>query len=213
MKNIPYNEFIRIINSPVSKSTAERFLSNSDMRDDFLMKYLYFLQDSNKEIYKKWIIKNLDSNKNVTIEHIFLLSGYIKYYSKKLILKADYILENHFYAITKLAILDYLMLQYSKIKKDEFIRINSLALRHSKNDIVNFQSLLNLCVYETEKLEKVEMILQNQKVPTLYYRLANQIDLLPSPISQKSIIVLKKLLKVKDFSQSTKKEINKILLN
>lgn len=53
MNSLPYNKFIEMIDSPVSNSIAEMFLSDSKLRDDFLMEYLYFKQDANKKIYKK----------------------------------------------------------------------------------------------------------------------------------------------------------------
>lgn len=99
------------------------------------------------------------------------------------------------------------MIQHSKINKDEFIELNRLSINHSRNQIVNFQSLLNLSIYERENLEKLERILIKQKYPTLFYRLASQIDLLPSSVSDKTIALLKKYLIIKDFNKKVKAEI------
>ncbi|HET7117024.1 MAG TPA: hypothetical protein VFI29_11065 [Hanamia sp.] len=204
-------DFNMIIKYPVSAKNAKIILSKEEIRDDFLMYYKYFTKDGNKKVYQEWIKENIESKNNIMLEHIFELSNYIQFFSKNLLSTTEIILCGRFKSSTKIACLDYLQAIRQRITKAQFIMLNKIAIKHSESIIIKFQSYLNLSIYLSENLLKIQSILKKEKFPTLFYRLINQIELLPVHIREELSTFLIKELKKKRFNQDVKNEIKKDL--
>ncbi len=69
----------------------------------------------------------------------------------------------------KLSILSLLFMLSKKIPQNEFLELNKVHCK-STNKLLNFQSKLNLVLYNNVSSEQIIKMLNREKAPTLYYR-------------------------------------------
>ena len=196
------------------KKELEKILyGNDQMREVFLREYSFFNSDENKSVYIKWILEHIEKgklNSNIVISHIFEIAMNIDYFSQQLLKYANLILKNRYYEETKLSCLDYINTQKDKIKITEFQRINELAIISTRNEIIKFQSYINLLNTNNSCLKYIKNILEQAKYPTLFYRLGYQFSSIPNNIKSELKLFIKAAIETQNFSEDVKKELRKI---
>lgn len=215
MKSFEIDNLEKILSSPISQKVALELLRNDEIRDDFLMNYLFFSSDGNRKIYVNWVFENLSSKSNKVIEHVFNFANYCNIVENSILEKAKYILTKKFWKFTKLACLEYLISKRRYIKDEDYLELSTLGFSHSKNEIVKFQAHVNLVICDklrVDNMTRIKAILKRVKYPTLFYRLVNQLDLLPKDIREKLKYLILKELKFKKFNEGVVEEI-KVQLN
>jgi hypothetical protein len=197
-----------LLTSPLSKENARFLLSSDELRESLLMEYVYFNVDGNNHIYIEWIESNIQSNRNIVLEHIFSMANYISYMSETLVLRSLNLLRSRSGYFAKLACLDCIINNRGAIPEDTYITLNQQAYQHSRNIIVKFQAYINMLFFKENYqlyLSRIKRILLLTDYPTLFYRLANQIDLLPEQEKVKEVIL--EVISKKYFSEGVLIEI------
>jgi len=157
------------------------------------------------EFYEKLNIYFFSTNNNI-IENIFDIAISERLFNVKIIELCERVLSRRFTYLTKVTALDYIAILHKKIDKNTFIRLNQIHFK-SQNDILKFQSIINLMIYDYYLYEKsIGKMLNKTDYPTLFYRLRNNLEnFRKSKKSQLNIILLNSL-KDKKFSDDVKND-------
>lgn len=203
------------IDKPISHELCKYILYEADKEvlDSFLIDYAFWGEDHNKNLYKEWIINNLNSTDNSTCEHLFTLAYLNNIFISPLLNKINCILVSRFRSLTKLACLDYLMNNLNLIKRNKIIDLTLKGYCHTKNRLVKFQSIMILFSLEKdnnqseEYLRTIRKYLCLEEAPTMFYRAANMSYYLKMEKRVQWAIVIMSELEKKNFSTDIKQEI------
>lgn len=161
---------------PMSEELVLKCLSIRDLRNEFILNYSYFDSDGNSAMLVKWAKENLKSHNNELLESIFDLSVNINLFNINLLGKAEEIVNGRFYELTKLAVLDWFLINKIKIGASKFNQLNSTAYRKTTLSLVKLQAAINLTLQDDEHASKVKTILKGERYPTAFYRVINSFD-------------------------------------
>lgn len=146
-------------------------LNNLNFRRNLLLSMsIDDFSNNEREGIAHFIRESLEKKKH--IEDIFSLSILINFYTEKHVLIASEMLNKRTSYYLKLTILDYLLENFKKINKEDFYRLNEIALNNS-NLLVRFQAKLNLVCLTRET--SYFMVIENFPTSTFYYRFANSL--------------------------------------
>lgn len=93
------------------------------------------------------------------------------------------------------------------MRQDIYEEATRLGLRHTSNTLVKFQALLNGTVYDEKNISSLISILTRTPYPTMFYRIANLMHLLPQTISVEISSQVISLIDRKEFSCGVKIEL------
>lgn len=157
----------------MSANLVLKCLSDRALRNDFILHYSYFDSDGNNAILVQWIKKNLTSHKNELLQNIFDLSININFYNTYLLSKAEEIVSGRYHELTKLAVLEWFLMNSIKIESSKFNKLNYTAYDKTKLSLVKLQAAINLTLQDDAHLDKVQAILKGEQYPTAFYRVFN----------------------------------------
>lgn len=161
---------------PISEKLLIQCLLDRDIRNDSILNYSHFDLDGNRSVFVQWISDHLTSRNNELLENIFDLSVNIALYKRELLFKAEEIVSGRYYELTKLAVLDWVLLNKVEIEPLKCYQLNCTAFTKTKQPLVKLQAAVNLTLHNATHLDKVATILMREHYPTAFYRLINSFD-------------------------------------
>lgn len=160
----------------ITPSEAIILLNSELYRNIFIKSYSYF-EDMNLEKIKTFIDSSFTKERvdpNLTMDMLDLCCV-ISYFKTPIFEKVRNYLDNNSNYLIKLSALDYINNFYYHINGDEYKLLNARLNSKTYNELVKFQTNINLMLYEFEKYKsKVFKTLMKDDAPLYYfYRFAN----------------------------------------
>ncbi|GEM_PF-1800888 len=186
---------------PLAEKVVIQLLADADLRNDFIMHYPHFNSDGNRDILVQWIHAHLATRNNNLLEDIFDLASNINLYELSLLAKAEEVLRNRFFELTKLAAVDWMLVMRHKVDPAVFSRLNLIAYQHTTQRLVKLQAAINLSLQHNSYISKVSDILKNECYPTAFYRLVSNLEWLDDRQRGLFITLVEQLLYTKAFQE------------
>lgn len=180
---------------------------NSDEMESFVDGYIYFGKDGNADIYRDWISSNIPTSNSKLSESIFKLAGNELIDDRSLVDFGFLILRGRYSCFTKLECLVYFLKMKSLLRPGDYMESTRLGQKHTSNRLVRFQSLLNRAAHDEKKVPSLIRALKRTEYPTLFYRTANLLWLLPQKIATRISDQAISVVETKSFSQAVKIEL------
>jgi len=89
----------------------------------------------------------------------------------------------------------------------DYMESTRLGMQHTSNVLVRFQSMLNWAAYDEKKVPSLVLTLKRTTYPTLFYRTANLLWVLPQKIATRISDQAISVVETKSFSQAVKIEL------
>lgn len=206
-----FDYFDEVIENKISPEQAIKFLNDKDIRSLFIFEYDYFGEDKNEKTYQDFINNSLLTKNTGKIASSLDLAIMIDYFSPNVLNKITELLNRRITYEVKLSALDYISTFSTNIDSVEYKLINENTLFKSSNQLVRFQSVVNLLPIESEKYSKsIIRRLKATKYPAYFYRLINSINEsneIENAMDLKFLETIKEIIDNKAFKEEVKNEL------